>query len=699
MTPPAAHPSVVPLLASLQQDLASLIRVRNRLAQTPDIKLPHVLTGLLPRLLTRLDHNTRALYSNTAANDAELELRQKMEVHLTGMVAHTVERIRGNLHMSVPWVEPVFQVLNALETAVALTLTLTILQTALSRIDTLTVRPSSASMTVSLVRFVDKLYGSMEAQRLTKSGQLHSRTAGWLFWNTIGLHSGLKALGDWDAHDWDEHCSWHDLGQASPASSKAALAVSQDGSGVMELLLDILLFWPPTTSRIIRRDETVDNSTGLSIEGLARVNHPCKGSLWNEVYLRQLKYACLRYAVWPLNQGILQGAMGPDRARLLCILTVSGGSMHGRLAALLLNQYDGISRLRKQDKGWTDAQVSCSLDLSVCLLVLILGDAAATPVLAEYADQRHLWEPLLGPRPSEHTLQRDPLPIIVACRATDYIRDHFRPPAGLVAKGERDIRLFVDLVVAVLQQDHRGVYWGIRLMEGMYFQLQEAKFPVDHGDWTTSFYNRCLLTAGDVLASMSTIAEDQGPPRRAHAANLPGGVPAPFGRRTDLNHLLSTHRLSQKKKHLQLDSAIRARTTAYDMIAALCSATCEDHDSKLSFKLPSLILKCAGKEDDAMQPHVTRALESLLQVYIQLGTARLNRAETIVRHHLVAPLLPSLLLSASSESPSARLATVRWCTELVAMFDPPVATHICRYLAEDPDGMVAALATRAIPQL
>jgi hypothetical protein len=84
------------------------------------------------------------------------------------------------------------------------------------------------------------------------------------------------------------------------------------------------------------------------------------GSSWNDIYLRKLKYACLHYAVCPLHQGLLQGPAGPDRARLLCVLTASGGSV----AASLLNQCDGTSRLQKRGNAWTSVQTSCSLSLA-----------------------------------------------------------------------------------------------------------------------------------------------------------------------------------------------------------------------------------------------------------------------------------------------------------------------------------------------
>jgi hypothetical protein len=200
----------------------------------------------------------------------------------------------------------------------------------------------------------------------------------------------LKAFVNWETDAWDEPSSWNELERAPAASSGAAQAVARDGSGAMELLLNMLLFWPPAAGTIIIQRETFDNSTGLAIEGLARINHLCKGSTWNEIYLRQLKYASLHYAVCPFNQGLLQGPVGPDRSCLLCVLTASIGSMYGRLVVSLLNQCDGASRVQKERKGRTDLQASCSMALACSLLLLILGDAAAWPVLEHYPEQSAL---------------------------------------------------------------------------------------------------------------------------------------------------------------------------------------------------------------------------------------------------------------------------------------------------------------------
>jgi ariadne-1 len=716
-TAAAAASSVLPCIhtvADLERELASLIRVRNRLAQTPDTKLPNILSGLLHRLLVRLDLNTRALYASASTRPHTLDersvaLREQIQMQLTGTIAHAVERIRGSRDMpTFPWMESVLAVLYSMESSVALTLTLTCLQTGLPRYKHAS--SNSISLNVApLILCVDQLHGKIrnetQQQPVTKSNQLHSRTAGWLFWNAIALQSGLKAFVDWDTEAWDESASWNDLEEAPAASLGAAEAVARDGSGVMELLLDMLLFWPPASSSRRRERETVDNSTGLSIEGLARINHLSKGSTWNDIYLRQLKYVCLRYAVWPLQQGLLRGPAGLDRSRLLCVLTTSGGSAHGRLAASLLNQCDGTSRLQKRgNNAWKDgvqkASCCCSLSLACSLLILILGDAAAAPVLEQYPEQGALcWEGILGPRPSEHTtpLQRTPLPYTVAARATDYIRDHFRPPASFIATGDGGIRLFVDLVVAVQDPHHHGVYWGIQLIEGLYSQLRAAGVEGTN-QWTASFYKRCLQTAGEVLSSMPGTSEGQDSPRREQPQDLPGGVPAPFGHRHDLNHLLSTHRATQNKKHVQSESSVRARTAAYQMSTELSTNAGEDDDSKLSFKLPAILFRCAAIEDETMQPCVTRALEALLQVYIRLALTDTSRIGTNA-HHLAAPLLPSLLSAACSESSAARLATTQWCTELLSIMDPAVAYHICRYLVDDLDMSVSTLAKKAIPKL
>ena len=169
-------------------DLASLIRVRNRLAQQIPLedfdRFCHVITGLLPRLLQRLDTNTNALSKSNGkdeddedndnnnnnnrnneipSNNKDLmkaSLYSQIQSHLTGILSHILERIRlmesrfQNQHdeqqqqqrspsfsrgvvgstprrllpSPVPWIESIGVVLPEMETSLAQTMALTLLQ-------------------------------------------------------------------------------------------------------------------------------------------------------------------------------------------------------------------------------------------------------------------------------------------------------------------------------------------------------------------------------------------------------------------------------------------------------------------------------------------------------------------------------------------------------------------------------------------
>ena len=129
--------------------VSSLIRVRNRLAhQIPleDLdRLQQVMTGLIPRLLRRLDDNALTLSSSSYLEPQESMYRE-IQVHLTGILSHCLERIRLAIaryqnesttkdtvptHMSVAphsWIQSVAGVLPDLKTSLAQTMTLTLLQ-------------------------------------------------------------------------------------------------------------------------------------------------------------------------------------------------------------------------------------------------------------------------------------------------------------------------------------------------------------------------------------------------------------------------------------------------------------------------------------------------------------------------------------------------------------------------------------------
>jgi IBR domain, a half RING-finger domain/Zinc finger, C3HC4 type (RING finger) len=376
----------------------------------------------------------------------------------------------------------------------------------------------------------------------------------------------------------------------------------------------------------------------------------------------------------------------------------------------------------------------CSPALACSILVLMLGDAAAQPILSKYNNDHHYhpqensWKSILGPRPTLAQFQRPPLPVHIASRGVDFIRDHFKPSL-LGHAVDNGVRLFVDLAVAIQDPRRHGAYWGIQLIQPLFIRSQKllvphgqgksgvgmSDKPHDEDSWTSQFHEQCLMTARAVLSTVpeaDVLQLDPRLERRTQQEQQPqvheGGV-HPFGPRGDLNRLLADHRVSRKKRRLQSDGALQARQTAYNMIAELCSSSNisgrfplqeGDKGNVGHFDLPSLIFQCAASEENSLQPLVAQALERLLLAYKKLGVNFKNkdprRQQNLV---FVAPLLPSLICAASADSTVARLAVARWCGEFLAHHDPDAALYICHYLSNDTDTYISNMATKTIPTL
>jgi hypothetical protein len=173
------------------------------------------------------------------------------------------------------------------------------------------------------------------------------------------LQSGLKAFVDWDAEACGRPTSWNDL--ETLGITRCRRGCRPRRLGCHGMLLDMHACAASTSTSRQRERETVDNSTELSIEG----GGLCLSKRFTlERHLsRQLKYVCLRYAVWPLHQGLLQGLSGPDRSHSIAYYGNVGwiSAWTWRLS----DQCDGTSRLQKRgnsvERWWPDASSCCSL--------------------------------------------------------------------------------------------------------------------------------------------------------------------------------------------------------------------------------------------------------------------------------------------------------------------------------------------------
>jgi ariadne-1 len=802
---------------TLQSDLDALLRVRNRLAHAPDSALPKILTGLLPRLLFRLERNCSSTVISTAEDmepktmsENERGLRDKAHTQLTGILTHALERIRGGRHTlpsGAPWVPALLPLLEQdLKSPVAETFLLLILQNSIPRYEA----DSTLEALSPLSYYVHSLHQKILASQstpVTESTLLNFRTASWICFDILAISWGLPALIDWDRDHFEEY-EW-----STPSTPKEAFlehgprqsnnnnqtpSTCLHYSGMFQLWLDLFLFWPEESrsgrrqGRFLRAAEVlVENATGMTPEGLKRLNHRCRGQSWNIRYLRELKLACMHHVVAPLRSlrsaDKLEGDVLVMRSLLLCVLTSTTGSMHGKVAIEFVNKLSlqlatnnklrgnrcrhQVASLPTVGDAWVS---SSSLLLASCLLVLVLGDRVSVPVLDKYPEEKHEIEAVLGAfsflPPAEddgdaememeadhnrlrenlhpangnrnnasatNLLERAPMPFGVAERALDFIMTKLLPASEeevgssssaisgsaryhTNAKAGSDLRLFVDLVVALSEKKGIiGSYWAIQCLDGLYTYTRISaeqtngkptlEDSTNQGSWVRSFYGTCFEISSRVLSQIANVEAETmvmlGEIQQQHEPNqmLPGGVPGPFERRRDLNTLLAGHRNSQKKRQLRVDCAMRARKKAYRMVTELAPniglldpANGKDSKKQKSSALldmPVILLKCAiGEEDTSMHPHVSKALEATLAVYKQ----SLATSDSKTLQSQVAALLPSLLFAVCSPCSAARLAAARWVVDFVQALDPPVAWHVCNFLAEDMDPFVSGVAKKAI---
>mmetsp|Transcript_29925 Transcript_29925/g.45997 ORF Transcript_29925/g.45997 Transcript_29925/m.45997 type:complete len:1188 (-) Transcript_29925:232-3795(-) len=706
--------SIASNLDKLQDDVTSLTRVRNRLAASPDQQLPKILPALLPKLMGRLEGYD--LVSTDESSDHQ-KLRLSAKGIVWGILDHALERLKGNPDV------PIDQIMNALLPSIASkhlvigTWALAFQQHCIQRIPRQSI---PTSMMAELITCIDRVRREqLQDPKVNNKRRLTS--ASWLLFDTIMMASGLSPMVDWERDTFDANDirwksqkseSWSGL-----ASDDAILAANADGSGVFHLFLDLLLFWPTQTPLLcgisVHSDELLrDRSTVPPEEqtfvgrGRARAVVRHKWTEATHVYLRHLKLCALRLAAWPTDLGLFQGKTA-DRALLLSVLLVSNNSMHGRLAADYVNGYDTTKSLHKNDKKFETSSVRCSLSVATSLLILIVGDRRAKPLLEEYSVRlgTNLWEQSLGPLPTAEIMQRPRLPLGVAARAIDFLLKHPLELPEQEAETKEIARLLIDLTLLIShsgdnegreeEEMKKGKYWAVLLVQHFYSQFIAQSLIHNDDEWAVQVCEKCLDASEEVLSVVVELGESKIRRQRAHNGQLPLGVPVPFNNRNDLNNLLHTHRETKKRRSIQMDEALQARRIAYELITSL-KQNALNRETK-PFELPIFLFKCIVHENVFLQQNVAKTLEALLREYTKKlkftdppqSTDSKDRAALRER---AVPLLGCLLDAILSDSDLSRSAAAQWISKILCYMDGEAASHLASYLLKDSDPKVAASA-------
>lgn len=455
-------------------------------------------------------------------------------------------------------------------------------------------------------------------------------------------------------------------------------------------------------------------------QGQRRVSVENKWSDMAQNYLRQLKLIGLRYAIWPRDGCLYQG-VNADRALTLAIIFASQNSMHGRLASDFMNGFSSGGSYQKVTKGALPVSATYSLNVAFSLLILLVGDRRASPLLDNFEKRygRAPWWSILGEISSLESRQRPPLPSNVASRAISFLLNH-RLAISNIEECRAEVQLLVDLTLllatrpegdgSLRSSDERkyGKFWAVQLVQVFLDHLvpPSALAETTLNEWTKSVVMSCLAVAVEVTSVVIEIGESNVEHPRIGHRQLPGGVEAPFQQRHDLNRMLNSHRASQKRRKLGADDAIRARQVAYEVIAR--TATHSIQRESRPFELPVYLLRCSIYEDNHMQPFVSRASASLLSVYSGHAHAQEWHLLTLKsifdgtassRQQIVVPLLPAVLDAVCSDSPSSRLIAIDWIEQFLWLLDAEAAWYLLSFLRHDSETQVTLAAERALANI
>lgn len=713
----------------LAEDVGSLERVRLRLSKSPDDQLPKILAALVPKLLARLE---LSLAVDSHESSRCLELNLLVQTHINGVLGHSLERLRGNQSLRTDTLITGVIPFALSKNAVLGTWSLLFVQYSIPRCTWETLPTSTIP---HLIQSIDELHTEATTQA---SNAILARlsSAAWLFFDCVMMSTGAKPFLDWDLGC----CGFGDLrwqiqnsnAWGTLASDSAVTSACENGSGVLHLVLDLLLFWPSELaehSGISRDSEALLHYRHRKQQNehqLLQMQTPrnSRENGWNdsqEIYLRHLKLSALRYTIWPLKTGLFQG-QNSDRALLLAVLFASQDSMHGRLASDYLNLFCASKKQILQKEGGLKGSTSqYSLQLTFSLLILMVGDERAAPVLKhfEIKQNRAPWKQVLGEIPLQDSRKRPPLPSSISSRVTWFLLNHrLKIEDSNIEKAE--LQLLVDLVLRLATRpevdgsfrnsDDRklGKYWAAQLTQIVMDQLLPA-LAVDgiiDDPWINSIVKTLRDLAVEVLSALVEIGGRHNELPLLANQDLPLGVETPFQQRYDLNRMLHTHRSAQKRQKMTFNDAVNARQVAYGLIAKCAQLTIRRDERP--FELPILLLRCSTYEDHSMQKYVEQANSALLDLYSDITTSRdwtLLLAGTtyndtaISQEQLVVPILPAILDAMCSDSRMARSLALQWIRRFLNRMDVDASSYLLGFLTKDVDSQIASSANEAVELL
>jgi len=648
---------------------------------------------------------------------------------VNGIVVNAMDWLRGSESIPVEsFVRAILPFLNSKNPVVG-TWALAFVQVSLEKIS---VKESSLSSSIipllieSLAQIHDKLLRVTESSAISTPLEAQWISVSWLLLDSIVLRSGRAPLRDWDK-DWDVDSfmttrnNTKNKDQKSPKSPlvrETCGGSAPDGQcanrGLISLVLDLLLYWP-TLSRF-----PMNNTAILSPLGVRRMEHRTKingaeidddedepmfrpdieqqfqraglrrrtkaTTEWSDStlsYLRYMKLVCLEYAISLPSRGFSQ-ELKNEHGMVLGILFASDESMHGRTASSYLKKLNAKYSL-------------VSLSVVVNVLVLIVGEAQAQELLDSFEKQyeTNIWEQLIVSKSNHENSQRPPIDWGTSLRAADFLVENLFNQKGSKKDGAEDevyATLLIELSLKLSEtNDDQHKYVAMRLVSTFYLQIERPA--------TTLVCKVFELIIGvlTILANAGKNEEELRTAPRRDDRIAAGLVPMPFGGRNDLNQLLQSHRQSLKRRNLNQDRAIDARTAAYEMIPLLSAYMFERSDA-YKFRLPILLLQCAVFEDRRLENRLTKALDSTLAEYKKKIDKDHSLAKEERRNNRVLSqqqatfLLPALLEAVCSGVEYVRSHAIQWIEKLLVNMDAEAAHYLAAHLIRDENHAISRMA-------
>jgi len=731
----ASDPPWALSIENLDNELASVIRVRKRLSESTDVQLPKILCGLLPRLLGRLHRYSAWLESpglaleqpsgNHLKGRIEILLKDKMQPELLRIFADAFVRVRKNVHMDISYVNiiatfiansfhnltPNEEELICFGRGFALSQSLELLHIAVPRChissDSTMQQPSIQKILGSVLLTIDKLYNLTMMQNNDAEDAVASNSAlisnlhmsSWICLDCFSLLMNTPPL---IQQDLESQYGYHQKFSpvvnykkklndfSSNGTKKSRLSqdninlIAQDGGGIFNLILDMILLSNGCWGQY--------NIGGLSLTyNQGRLRHRCqklrhKNILENHTSLEIVKMVCEHLSLWDnlfhQKEDTTSLTAGFQRTIILALISSKMDGRNGRVASTTssstayLDKYLSLVIIACEKHGRendTDTSSCPFLGMALAIMILVLGYANVKDVLDKYVAHRYLWEDILGKlQTNSNNL------ILIKSLGRQHLIDNN-------LSGELLHFVLTGIIEPIFQRD--GIDEVIMKNPGLE--------PLLH----------LVIVVVKRALGMCPMVQRHLSPSWVHA---PSQLFSGLNRRSGIDWIENINQEYLRTLYSFLkcplsrrndQDIVLCRRACYKAISSMVMhKTCIQNEIQSPFDLSALLLNLlTNEEDDESVAHITSALQQFINDHTivrqtlatTLHSSEQQKAQFIDDEGIIS----SLILASCSDSKLARIIAIEWATKILFQFDSPTATFLCMHHMNDTDSDVSKAAT------